>query len=97
MRKLLKDLYDCFYTPPELSAERWEVEECHQPLIKAPEKSERRSVLCIIDAKDHIITDTSMGYNMDLVVTEPHTKCPANVKVFMLFPNGLPILILISD
>ena len=60
MNKLLKDLYDCFYTPPELSAERREVEECHQALIKALEKPERRLVLRIIDAKDHIIADTSI-------------------------------------
>lgn len=26
MNKILKDLYDCFYTPPELSVERQEVE-----------------------------------------------------------------------
>lgn len=58
--KLLKDLYDCFYTPPELLSERKEVEECHQALIKALEKPERRLVLRIIDAKDHIITDTSI-------------------------------------
>ena len=58
--KLLKDLYDSFYTPPTLSAERREVEECHQALIKALEKPERRLVLRIIDAKDHIIADTSI-------------------------------------
>ena len=58
--KLLKDLYDCFYTPPQLSVERQEVEECHRALIKALEKPERRLVLRIIDAKDHIIADTSI-------------------------------------
>ena len=60
MNKLLKDMYDCFYTPPELSAERREVEDCHQALIKVLEKPERRLVLRIIDAKDHIIADTSI-------------------------------------
>ena len=60
MKELLKDLYDFFYTPPELSAERQEVEECHQALIKALEKPERRLVLRIIDTKDHIIADTSI-------------------------------------
>ena len=60
MKELFKDLYDCFYTPPELLAERQEVEECHQALIKALEKPERRLVLRIIDAKDHIIADTSI-------------------------------------
>ncbi len=58
--KLLKNLYDCFYTPPELSVKRQEVEECHQALIRALEKPERRLVLRIIDAKDHIIADTSI-------------------------------------
>ena len=58
--KLLKDLYDCFYTPPALLSERQEVEECHQALIKTLEKPERRMVLRIIDAKDHIIADTSI-------------------------------------
>lgn len=55
--KLLNYLYDCFYTPPALSAEHQEVEECHHALIKALEKPERRLVLRIIDAKDHIIAD----------------------------------------
>ena len=58
--KLLKNLYDCFYTSPALSAERKEVEDCHQALIKTLEKPERRLVLRIIDAKDHIIADTSI-------------------------------------
>ena len=58
--KLLKNLYDCFYTPPALLSERQEVEACHQALIKALEKPERRLVLRIIDAKDHIIADTSI-------------------------------------
>lgn len=60
MNKLLKDLYDCFYTPPELSAQKQEVEECHQALINALDKPERRLVLQIIDAKDRIVEDTSV-------------------------------------
>ena len=32
------------------------------------------------------------GYEKRLVVTEPPMKCHANVKVLMLFQNGLPIL-----
>ena len=35
MNKLLKDLYDCFYTPPELAATQREIEECHRALIEA--------------------------------------------------------------
>ena len=58
--KLLKELYDCFYAPPELPAQKQEIEECHQALIEALEKPERRLVLQIIDAKDRIVEDTSI-------------------------------------
>lgn len=60
MNKLRKDLYDCFYTPPELPAQKQEIEECHQALIEALKKPERRLVLQIIDAKDRIVEDTSI-------------------------------------
>lgn len=60
MNKLLKDLYDCFYIPPELSEQKQEIEECHQALINALDKPERRLVLQIIDAKDRIAEDTSI-------------------------------------
>ena len=60
MNKLLKDLYDCFYTPPELAATKREIEECHRALIEVLGKPERRLVLKIIDAKDHISEDTSL-------------------------------------
>ena len=60
MKILLKDMYDCFYTPPEFSEQKQEVEECHQALIKVLEKPERRLVLQIIDAKDRIVEDTSI-------------------------------------
>ena len=58
--KLFKELYDCFYTPPEHPAQKQEIEECHQALIGALEKPERRLVLQIIDAKDRIVEDTSI-------------------------------------
>ena len=58
--ELLKDLYDCFYIPPELSAPKQEIEECHRALIEALDKPERRLVLQIIDAKDRIVEDTSI-------------------------------------
>ena len=57
--KLIKELYECFYTPPELSAPRQEIEKCHKALIEVLEKPERRLVLQIIDAKDRIVEDTS--------------------------------------
>ena len=37
-----------------------EIEECHRALIEALGKPERRLVLEIIDAKDHISEDTSL-------------------------------------
>ena len=58
--ELLKGLYDCFYTPPELSEQENEVEECHKALIAALEKPERKLVLRIIDAQDFIIELTSL-------------------------------------
>ena len=57
--ELLKELYDCFYMPPELPTQKQEVEECHQALIETLEKWERRLVLQIIDAKDRIVEDIS--------------------------------------
>ena len=60
MNRSLKDLYNCFYIPPELSAERHEVKKCHLALIRVLEKPERRLVLRIIDAKDRIIAYTSI-------------------------------------
>ena len=56
--ELLNGLYDCFYTPPELSEQENEVEECHKALIAALEKPERKLVLRIIDAQDSIIEQT---------------------------------------
>ena len=58
--KLLKELYDCFYVPLELPAQKQEIEECHQALIEALEKPERRLVLQIIDCKDQIAEDRSI-------------------------------------
>ena len=58
--KLLKDLYDCFYTPPEFPTQKQEIEECHQALSEVLGKPERRLVLQIIDAKDRIAEDISI-------------------------------------
>ena len=59
-KKLLKELYDHFYTRPELDEQENEVEECHKALIAALEKPERKLVLRIIDAQDYIKTETSL-------------------------------------
>ena len=71
--KLLKDLYDCFYTPPELPAQKQEIEECHQALSEVLGKSERRLVLQIIDAKDRIAEDTSID-SFTMITAIPRRK-----------------------
>ena len=60
MKILLKNLYDYFYTPPEFSEQKQEVEECHQVLIKVLEKPERRLVLRIMDAQSLMAEERSM-------------------------------------
>ena len=59
-KKLLKGLYDCFYAPPELSEQEEEVTSCHKALIEMLAKPERKLVLRIIDAQDHIKEETSL-------------------------------------
>lgn len=52
MNETLKALYDSFYQPLDLKAEKQEIETCHRQLIERLDKPERKLVLCIIDAKD---------------------------------------------
>ena len=60
MNELLKALYDNFYEPlPETELMK-EIEECHQKLIEALDKPERRLVLQIIDDKDQIAENRSI-------------------------------------
>ena len=60
MKTRLKDLYNFFYTPPEFSEQKQEVEECHQALIQVLEKPERRLVLRIIDAQSLMAEERSI-------------------------------------
>lgn len=60
MKTLLKNLYDCFYTPPEFSEQKQEVEECHQALIKVLEKPKRRLVLRIMNAQSLMAEELSI-------------------------------------
>ena len=60
MNELLKALYDNFYEPLTETDLKKEIEECHQQLIAALDKPERRLVLQIIDAKDQIAEDRSI-------------------------------------
>lgn len=59
-RKLLRALYDCFYTRPRFDEQENEVKECHKALIEVLAKPERKLVLRIIDAQDYIKTETSV-------------------------------------
>ena len=60
MNELLKALYDNFYEPlPETELKK-EIEDCHQKLIGALDKPERRLVLQIIDDKDQIAENRSI-------------------------------------
>lgn len=58
MEELRLALYDCFYVPPEEAELQQEIEACHQTLIKTLSKAERRTLLKIIDSKDHIETQS---------------------------------------
>ena len=60
MNELLKALYDNFYEPlPETELKK-EIEDCHQKLVEALDKPERRLVLQIIDDKDQIAENRSI-------------------------------------
>lgn len=60
MNELLKALYDNLYEPlPETELKK-EIEDCHQQLIEALDKPERRLVLQIIDDKDQISENRSI-------------------------------------
>lgn len=60
MNERLKALYDCFYEPLTAVQQKQEIEDCHQVLIAALNKPERRLVLQIIDAKDQSAEDRSI-------------------------------------
>ena len=60
MNDTLKLLYDRFYTSLPLTEYEQEVETCHRQLIERLEKPERKLVLRIIDAQNHIIEEQSL-------------------------------------
>ena len=87
--KLLKDLYDCFYTPSELPAQKQEIEKCYQALSEVLGKPERRLVLQIIDAKDRIAEDTSIdsfiaGFELETLRRIESLR----KRALSLLPNG---------
>ena len=64
-RKLLRTLYDYFYTRPRFDEQENEVKECHKALSEVLAKPERKLVLRIIDAQDYIKTETSTETSLD--------------------------------
>ena len=60
MNETLKALYDAFYEPLPETELKQEISTCHQQLIEALDKPNRRLVLQIIDAKDQITEDISI-------------------------------------
>ena len=60
MYQTLKALYDSFYRPQTTEKLEQEISDAHRQLISNLEKSDRRLVLQIIDAKDSIINASSL-------------------------------------
>lgn len=60
MGEFMKSLYDKFYVPVKDVEREQEINECHQRLIEALEKPERKLVLRIMDNKDYITESLSM-------------------------------------
>ncbi len=60
MNETLKNLYDRFYMPLTASEASQEIEDVHRQLIQRLNKPERKLILRIIDAKDHIAEERSI-------------------------------------
>ena len=80
MNELLKALHDNFYEPlPETELKK-EIEDCHQKLIGALDKPERRLGLQIIDNKDQIAENMSIdsfiaGFSLAWQLTNELNEC----------------------
>lgn len=60
MNEILTALYDSFYTLLQATDTRAEIRAIHEQLILKLDKPERRLVLRLIDAKDHLAEEMSM-------------------------------------
>lgn len=87
MKTLLKDMYDCFYAPPEFSEQKQELEECHQTLIQVLAKPERRLVLRIMDAQslmteersiDSFISGFELAWQISMELNQFKKECSAS-------------------
>lgn len=77
MKKLFKELYDRFYTPPELPVQEQEVEESHHPPLRCQRKQDRL-VLQIVDAKGRFVEDTSIDSFISRPLSEPNGQGAAS-------------------
>ena len=68
--KLLKDLYDYFYTPPELSAQKQEIEECHRALSEALGKLRlsQRLAKCSVALLNFLLLRREFGWGIKIVI-----------------------------
>jgi len=60
MKEVFKALYDAFYTPLPETELKQEIDACHEKLVDALDKQNRRLALQIIDDKDQIAEDVSI-------------------------------------
>lgn len=60
MDKFLENLYDSFYTPPDMEELKQETKACYQTLLDRLDKPEQRLVLKIIDDKDIMAENLSL-------------------------------------
>ena len=60
MTNLLLELYNKFYTPLSMTAQRVEIYDCHHKLIDLLEKPERKLILTIMDRKDEIAEELAL-------------------------------------
>lgn len=59
MDKFLENLYDSFYTPPDMEELKQEIKACYRTLLDRLDKPEQRLVLKIIDDKDIMAAEMS--------------------------------------
>lgn len=60
MTELLIELYNKFYTPLSMTAQKVEIYDCHHKLIDLLEKPERKLILTIMDRKDEIAEELAL-------------------------------------
>jgi len=75
MENILIKLYRNIYAPPELAELMREIDDCHRQLIEVLGKSERRLVLKIIDAQNHVsdeIAEDSFIFGFKLATQLAH-------------------------